>query len=203
MKIIKAFKLIYLAIIQLGNIIRLNIHQAKENRRKQRELMKELYLRNKTIELWDNKKTEGTNNKRFQLFTTIMNNYENETFNMINGCTDNDIIKMYNNTFYCKKDNDSIKSIRVYEKDDDNWPFTVSKLDIYCIDGRIVYSTIKRYNKEYHYALNGSAQNTLGLVSIFDSDFIKVDQDLTNENGGVNVYMPIIDYIDKGLELFN
>jgi len=185
------------------NMTKLLFHQLGENRRSFKDNQKDLFTRNKMIKIWHDKPNSGTNGKRFKLFTTIMNQTEDETYNMLSSCTDKEINKMYESTFFNKIDNETVKSVRVYAKNDPNWPFTVPKLDVYCMLGDFVYCTIKKHNKEYHYALNGMAVDELGLTSILDSEFAKEDEEMTKTNGGKKVCMSITDYINKGLELFS
>jgi len=81
------------------NMIKLLFHQLGENRRSWIQNQRESFTRNKMIKIWHDKPNSGTNGKRFKLFNTIMNQTEDETYNMLSSCTDKEINKMYKSTF--------------------------------------------------------------------------------------------------------
>lgn len=78
------------------------------------------------------------------------------------------------------------------------WPFTVNSIVIYNMSGTCVYCEILGKN----YALNGFAQDTLKLPHVIDSEYMKIDVELTKANGGNIVTMEITPVIEIGLSLF-
>jgi len=178
----------------VGLWIKLLFNQLNENRRSFKQAKKELYLRNETIRLWAKKPNSGTNKKRLVLFNYIMNEAETENFNLINLMSDKEIERCYNSSFFNKGyDEKIIKKKRIYSKNFAQWPFTVSKLDIYCMNDDVVYCTIKVHNNEYNYGLNGRATDVLGLINITDSEYIIKDDNKMNES--------INEFIEFGLNL--
>jgi len=95
-------QLIGLGLVMRFKMMKLLFHQLWENRRSFKESQRDLFTRNQMIKIWHNKPNSGTNGKRFKLFTTIMNQTETETYNMLSLCTDKEINKMYESTFFNK-----------------------------------------------------------------------------------------------------